>query len=206
MPPAEVILSGLTDVANRWLPVAVLWHAYVAGLLLVFAQCHARSARLVAALLVPPLASVSALAWLSQNPFNGTVCGAMSLALLAIARRLPKETLPIPPSSFVFAGGTLLAFGWTYPHFLQTTHPSLYLVAAPLGLLPCPTLSAMIGLTLIVGLRSTAWNLTLAGAALLYGTIGVFHLGVTIDLVLWAGAAALVAEAVRTRSPQPVRT
>jgi len=46
---------------------------------------------------------------------------------------------------------------------------------------------------------------TLAGAALLYGAIGVFHLAVTMDIALFAGATALVAAvAIRRRSPQPI--
>ena len=144
----------------------------------------------------------------SHNPFNGAVCGAVSLALLTIAHGLPDEPLPIAPWSSVLAGGAFVAFGWTYPHFVDTTHWALYLIVAPLGLVPCPTLTAMIGLTLILGgLRSTAWNVTLAGAGLLYAVIGVFWLGVTIDLVLLAGATTLVAAtALRSESLRPIRT
>jgi hypothetical protein len=205
MPSADMILSGLTSIANEWWAIAVLWHAYVAALLVAITRRRARSPRLVGMLLVLPLLSVSALAWLAHNPFNGALCAAVSLALLTIARGLPNEPLAIAAWPSLLAGGALVAFGWTYPHFLETTHWGLYLVAAPLGLVPCPTLSALIGLTLIVsGFRSTAWNVTLAGAAVLYGAIGVFRLAVTMDIALFTGAAALVAAvALRRGSLQP---
>jgi hypothetical protein len=206
VPSAEAILAGLTTIANEWWTVAVFWHAYVAVLLLAIAMGWALFDRRLGTLLALPLLSVSALAWASHNPFNGALCATLSLVLLTIARRLGDARVTIASWPSVLAGGALVAFGWTYPHFLETKPWSLYVIAAPLGLLPCPTLSALSGLTLIVsGFRSTAWNVTLAGAALLYGAIGVFHLAVTMDIALFAGATALVAAvAIRRRSPQPI--
>jgi hypothetical protein len=43
------------------------------------------------------------------------------------------------------------------------------------------------------GRGGRAWTATLAAAALLYGAIGVFQLGVAIDLGLLVGAVALLA-------------
>jgi hypothetical protein len=209
MPSAEVILSGLTSIANEWRLVAVFWHAYVAALLVATGRRRARSPRLVGTLLALPLLSVSALAWWSGNPFNGAVCGAVSLALLAIARGLPDGPLSIDRWPWLPAGGALVAFGWTYPHFLATTHWGAYLVAAPLGLVPCPTLAVMIGFTLILqGLRSLAWCTTLGVAGAIYGVVGVFKLAVTIDVILVAGATVLLTNiAVRgAKNHAPVRT
>jgi hypothetical protein len=87
----------------------------------------------------------------------------------------------------------LIAFGWGYPHFLETDRWMTYAYAAPLGVLPCPTLSALIGATLILGLLGSAvWSITLAAAGLVYGTVGVFVLGVQLDYVLLAGTLVLV--------------
>ena len=120
-----------------------------------------------------------------------------------LARRLLAWIASGP--SMVF-GLICLTFGWAYPHFLATTNPALYLIAAPLGLLPCPTLSAISGLTLMMEPRSTTWMLTLAGMSFVYATIGVFGLAVTIDVGLFVGAGALVANVIlRSRSPQPIR-
>jgi hypothetical protein len=96
----------------------------------------------------------------------------------------------------LWPGAALVAFGWTYPHFLPGHHWTVYTYAAPFGLLPCPTLAAVIGLTLVVGmLRSKAWSLTLAAAGFAYGAMGVFSLNVTLDYGLLAGATLLGAVA-----------
>jgi hypothetical protein len=206
MPTPDTILGGLTAIANEWRSLAVFWHAYVAGLLLAIATRRGLSNRLIGALLVLPLLSVSGLAWRSDNPFNGTVFAAVSLALGIVVFRLPPAAIQIASGPSMVVGLICLAFGWAYPHFLATTNPLWYLIAAPLGLLPCPTLSAIVGLTLMVEPRSTTWMLTLASISFVYATIGVFGLAVTIDIVLFAGAAALVADVVvRSRSPQRIR-
>lgn len=203
MPASEAILAGLTTIANEWRALAVFWHAFGAAVLLAIAVRRDLSNRLVSALLVLPMASVSALAWASHNPFNGAAFSMLSLALAVIAHRLPHALIRIAPWPWVLAGAALAVFGWTYPHFLVTSHWSVYLIAAPMGLLPCPTLSVISGLTLVLGgFRSKAWQLTLAVVCVAYGTIGVVRLRVAIDVALLAGAAALVA-AVAIAPPRP---
>jgi hypothetical protein len=204
MPSPEEILSGLTSIANEWRAVAVLWHVYVAAMLMALAMRRNLSVRVFATLLALPLLSVGALAWTSHNPFNAAACAALAVALLAIAHDLPDERVPIGPPLSVLAGVALVAFGWIYPHFLETTHWREYLIAAPLGLLPCPTLSAIAGLTLIAGHHSRAWSLTLAAATFFYAVVGVFRLGVLIDIALFASTAILVitATAVPSRTPR----
>jgi len=194
MPSSTAILAGLTTIANEWWTVAVFWHAYVALLLVAIAARLDCSVRLLGGLLVLPLLSVSALAWASGNPFNGVIFAGLSLTLAAIVYRSPPRTIQIASGPPLLLGVMFVAFGWIYPHFVETSHWSGYLIAAPLGLLPCPTLSAIIGLTLIVsGLESVAWSVTLAGAAVLYSAIGVIRLAVVIDIVMFAGAATLIA-------------
>src|SRR5947207_257610 len=109
-------------------------------------------------------------------------------------------------------GAVMIAFGWLYPHFLEQRSPALYLVAAPMGLIPCPTLSLIIGLTFLAGgFGSRAWMFVLAAAGLFYGVFGAARLGVRIDLVLAAGALSLIilglrhglVAALRRRSPAP---
>jgi hypothetical protein len=201
MPSPEEILSGLTHIANEWRAAAVLWHVYVAAMLMSLAVRRHLTVRVFATLLALPLLSVSALARTSHNPFNTAVCAALALALFAIAYDLPDERVPIGPPLSVLAGVALVTFGWIYPHFLETTHWREYLIAAPLGLLPCPTLSAIAGVTLIAdGHHSKAWSLTLAAATLFYAVVGVFRLGVLIDIALLAGTAMLVITATAVPS------
>lgn len=205
MPSPDVILAGLSDIANHWRSLAVFWHAYMAVLLLSIVVRACRSVRLLGWLLVLPIVSVSAAAWASHNPFNGAMFAGLSVALATMACNLPDETIHIATRRSVLAGSGFVAFGWVYPHFVDTAHWSEYLIAAPLGLLPCPTLSAIIGVTLIVSGLSAAWSRTLATAGLLYGAIGVIRLAVSIDLVLLAGAAMLIATVARHAALAPNR-
>jgi hypothetical protein len=67
-----------------------------------------------------------------------------------------------------------------------------YLYASPFGILPCPTLSTVIGLTIISSnFSSVAWSAALAAAAVVYGAIGVFRLGVVLDAGLLLASGAL---------------
>jgi hypothetical protein len=143
-------------------------------------------------LLAAPVVSVSAVAWAAGNPFNGTTFAVLALLLIGIARALPEEAVDIASRTVLLPGAVLIAFGSTYPHFLAANHWTAYIYAAPFGLLPCPTLSAVIGLTLVLGLwQSQSWGLTLAIAGGIYGVIGVFALGVVLDYGLVAGALLL---------------
>jgi hypothetical protein len=197
VPSRDVILAGLSDIANQWRSIAVFWHAYVAVLLLSIVVRACRSARLLGYLLVLPIVSVSAAAWASHNPFNAAVFAGLSVALASIAYNLPEEAIRVASRRSVLLGSVFVAFGWVYPHFVDTSHWSEYLIAAPLGLLPCPTLATIIGVTLIVSGLSAAWSRTLATAGLLYAVIGVIRLTVSIDVVLLAGAATLMATVTR---------
>jgi hypothetical protein len=95
-----------------------------------------------------------------------------------------------------------VAFGSGYPHFLETNHWITYGYAAPLGVLPCPTLSAVIGATLLLGaLGSAAWSISLGIGGLLYGAVGVFVLGVQLDYVLMAGALVLLGAVTSFNAP-----
>ena len=195
LPTAEQILAGLTAIANEWLLLAALWHAYL--LMLVVVLWQVRPARVFAILLTLPLFSVSALAWSEDNPFNGAIFLVGALALIALAAQLPRTPTFVAPRWAIVAGAALLIFGWIYPHFLEAPTVFAYLYVAPMGLLPCPTLSAVVGLTLAAGGFSRAWSLVLASLAAFYGVFGAFILGVHIDLSLTAGAILLLVLALQ---------
>ena len=149
------------------------------------------------ALLAAPLASVSVLAWLGTNPFNGVVFAVLTLALVFTAIWLPAEPVRPGRTWTVVTGALMAAFGWFYPHFLESASWAAYACASPLGLIPCPSLSAVVGVGLILGgFGSRRWSGIVAAAAVMYGLVGVLRLGVTIDAVLIAGALALGATVV----------
>lgn len=193
MPTPEQILNGLSTIVNQWQVLAIAWHVYfailVGGLLLGIRP----SKRTAGILLALPLLSVSILAWVSANPFNGIFFTVVGVTLLWIATRLPQQKVQIAPMWLIIAGTLMFAFGWFYPHFLEAPSLVPYLYAAPTGLIPCPTLSIILGLALVVGgLESRSWSLVLGGTGIFYGLFGAFRLGVTIDLVLLFGALLIL--------------
>jgi hypothetical protein len=161
------------------------------------------SNRHVGYMLVAPLFSVGGLAWTAGNPFNASVFVALAFVLLFTAGRFAHEPVRLSAPLLVSSGALLLAFGWWYPHFVKPDHWLIYAYASPFGLIPCPTLSVLIGLTLMVGLfRSKTWTTILALAGLMYGVIGVFRLGVVLDYGLLAGAIVLTAVLARSSMPR----
>jgi len=192
MPSPEAILSLAATTANQHRTLAIGWHVFLGTILVALLAGWRPSNRFAGYLLVAPLLSVSVLAWASGNPFNGAMFAALALLLIGLVMRVSTEPVNVASSLLLLPGALLVAFGWTYPHFLTADHWAAYTYAAPFGLLPCPTLSAVIGLTLVLGmLRSQAWSVTLAAAGFVYGAIGVFALGVTLDYGLLAGATLL---------------
>lgn len=192
MPTPQEILIGLTAIATETLPLAVAWHLVLAAALAALFFGWRPGRRFTALALAAPPASAAALAWMYGNPFNGAVLTAVALGLAMVGNRLPGTPAAPGPGWAQAAGALLVAFGWIYPHFLDAYPPLVYLIAAPTGLVPCPTLSVLIGLALLGdGFGSRPWSLLLAGAGVFYGAFGAFRLGVTIDLALLAGALAL---------------
>jgi hypothetical protein len=193
MPTAEDILAGLEAVALQGRPVAIVWHALALVALVAIARGWRPHRRLAALLLILPPVSVAVLAWVHGNPFNGATFVALCLALGILGARLPTLPTSRPPAWSLVLGLAMLVFGLVYPHFVRPGSLLAPLYSAPTGVVPCPTLSLVIGATLVAdGLGSRAWSLVLAGAGLFYGLFGVLRLGVMLDVGLIVGAAALL--------------
>lgn len=193
MPTAEQILSGLREIANSWKAIAVAWHVYFGALALALAFGIRPSKRTAGVLLALPLLSVAAFAWLTPNPVNGVVFTMVGIVLLAVAARLPRDHVRIAPRWSLILGVLLSAFGWVYPHFLDTSSYWSYLYMAPTGIVPCPTLIIVIGSTLVLGgLGSRTFSTILGVVGLLYGTIGIGYLHVVLDWVLIVGGVLIL--------------
>jgi hypothetical protein len=193
MPSADQILNGLREVANAWKAVAIAWHVYFGALALSIALGFRPFKRTAGVLLALPLLSVAAFAWLTPNPFNGVVFAAVGIALVAVAAKLPCGSIRIAPGWSLIPGVLLFAFGWVYPHFLDTPSYWPYLYMAPTGIVPCPTLILVMGSALVLdGLGSRTFGTILGVVGLLYGTMGVAYLHVALDWVLILGAALIL--------------
>jgi hypothetical protein len=193
VPTAAQILATLTDLAQSWWPLAVAWHVYVA-LIAASLLLGSRPTVFVGALMLSmPLASVVAMAWLSGNSFTGLVLGSVLAGTLAISWRLRPMPVTLEIGPVRIAGVAMVLFGLVYPGFLEPAAPIVYLYAAPLGIVPCPTLSAIVGFSLVFGsLNSRSWSLLVGSSSLFYGVFGALHLGVALDWVLVAGSLLLL--------------
>jgi hypothetical protein len=200
MPTSDEILSGLTDIANRFMDLAGLWHLVVLIVVLSIARWNWRpSLRLSLRLLSLPLVSVSALAWKAGNSFNGVIFAALAAVSFAFAERAPRAAARRGPAWAVGVGIAAIAYAWLYPHFLVVSS-AVYFVASPMGLIPCPTLSMILGFLLLGGgLGSRAVPLAMGVAGLFYALFGIFRLGVLLDAGLLVAAAATVALAMEAR-------
>ena len=206
MPTPEQILGGLREIANAWRWLAVVWHAYLAVSVVGLALGVRPSKRVSGILVVLPLLSVSALSWKSGNPFNGTVFGVLGVVLLVMSARLGEGRVVVAAPWASVPGAVMVAFGWVYPHFLETTSFVPYLYSAPLGLIPCPTLSVVVGLGLLLGgLGSRAWTLIVGLTGLSYGVFGAMRLGASLDWVLAVGALRLVMLGWGMKGGEPMR-
>jgi hypothetical protein len=194
MPDPAEILAGLSLIANRYVVVAVGFHVGIAALAVAAWRGWRPSNHLMAGLLVLPLVPVAAFAAVTGNPFNASVFTALVLALALVARRLGSGAVRRGPVWSTVVGLVMVVFGAVYPHFVAAASVLTYLYAAPIGLVPCPTLSFVIGSTLILDrMGSRVWSLILAFAGLFYGVFGLLRLGVWMDTVLILGAGALLA-------------
>jgi hypothetical protein len=196
MPTSSQILDTLAELARTWHAFAVVWHLYFVaiGVLMIFGWRPLKPA--LASLLTAPLITVVVLAAISGNPFTAIVLGICVIAAIVIAVRLPRDPVTIAGTGQFVAGIVLALFGFVYPHFLDGVSWYVYLIAAPVGIVPCPTLSIIIGLALIVGgFESRWWAIVLGVAGAFYGVFGAVRLGVSLDWVLLAGAGLLLATA-----------
>lgn len=206
VPSPDAVLIELGAIANDWRWLAFAWHLLFAALLLALSAGWRPRSRLFGLVLATPLISVSGVAWLSGNPFNGTMFAILAAALVWSVARFGNTSLTLARSPWVAAGIGVILFGWTYPHFVSTESWATYLYASPFGVLPCPTLALVIGITLIFRhLSGRPWRAALTVIGLLYGAIGVFRLGVLLDWGLLIASAALGA-AIARDSARPDRT
>ena len=200
----DAILAALSAITNEWRGVATAWHVVYAVLVVLIVSRAIPRAAAASGLALSAL-SVAMLAWWSGNPFNTGVFLVVGILMLRLASRMRSTAIVLGSRSEVVAGMLLVAFGAVYPHFLAATSWTAYLYLAPLGLIPCPTMSAIAGVTLIAdGFGSKTWSGLVAMMAIVYGLIGVLILGVMIDVALIAGGVMLVIGLV-TRAPSVAR-
>jgi hypothetical protein len=206
VPSPDDILAGLRLASQRSIPLAAVWHVLVSIALIAVVAGRRPSRRLAAVASAAPVFSASAVAYAFGNPFNGTLLGAAGLALVSLAWRFGDAPVQLGGTFEKLTGAAMVVFAWVYPHFLEGLGTTTYLWAAPMGIIPCPTLALVIGFTLLFGgFGSRSWCLVLAAVALFYGVFGVTRLRVALDVILVGGASALLVRALRGLSADGAR-
>jgi hypothetical protein len=201
MPSSKEILLGLARIATDATAVSIGWHVAVVVTAAALALGWRPEKRHAAAALSAPLASVAIVAFTFDNPFNGAVFSLLAAALAVLASRAPRGAVELRADWSALLGSVLIVFGVVYPHFLGDASWFTYLYAAPLGAIPCPTLSVVTGAALIAGgFELGWWRLTLGIAGCFYGIFGVGRLGVTLDVFLLCGSLGLLVQYGRDRS------
>lgn len=199
MPKTEEILNGLQKIVNDYSTVAIIWHLVFYVLIAALIVKWLPANRVFGLLICLPVLSVAILAFMSGNPFNGILFSI--LAVLAFFFGLKASGQPVQTSHIIFTviGIVMIVFGLVYPHFLNTDSFIKYLYASPVGLIPCPTLSLLIGFLLLYsGFGSQPVSLTFVIFGLFYGVFGVLKLGVYLDIFLVFGSITLLIKYILT--------
>jgi hypothetical protein len=202
MPSASEILKALALLANKYMVVAIAWHAaFVLFLLLLLFANRKPSNHFAGYFLTLPLFSVSIFAWQMGNLFNGILFLIECVVLVFLTTKNKTDSVGINPNIWLRTIGAIIFLsGLFYPHFLEQ-NLWMYLYAAPVGLVPCPTLLTITGLVLVFDTRQLkSWFVVLTIVDFFYGVFGVMKLNVYLDLILIAGAIALFLQIILTAS------
>jgi hypothetical protein len=136
---------------------------------------------------------VAIFAWLSGNPFNGILFTIMAILIIIFGLKASNQPIQISQVPFLVIGIMMIVFGLVYPHFINAGSFLKYYYASPAGLIPCPTLSILIGFLLLYnGFGSQSIMLAFIVFGLFYGLFGVFKLAVHLDVFLILGSIALL--------------
>jgi len=193
MPKTEEILNGLQKIVNDYSTIAIIWHllfyAFIAALIFKLLPTN----KLFGLLIFVPVLSVALLAFLSGNPFNGILFSILAIIIIIFGLGASSQPVQTSQTFFMVIGILMIIFGLVYPHFVNTDSFLKYLYASPVGLIPCPTLSILIGFLLLYnGFGSQSLTLTFIVFGLFYGIFGVLKLAVYLDIFLVFGTITLL--------------
>jgi hypothetical protein len=197
MPTTESITRVLAAMANDLAWLAVAWHVVILGALVAILCGWRPASRVACILLTSPIMSVALASIAYGNLFNAISFGLLAFVLAVLGEGLPQRHVERGPMWSVLVGCALMTFGLAYPHFVEGSWIRV-MAAAPLGVVPCPTLAFVAGAVIVAaGFASRAIPLLFMIWVGFYSWFGVRHLGVTLDLGLGVALLALIAVFVR---------
>lgn len=197
MPKTDEIINGLQKIVNDYSTIAIIWHVIFYALIAALIFKWMPTNRLFALLICAPILSVAMLAFMSGNPFNGILFSLLTVLIIIIGLRVSSQPVQASQIIFMVIGILMIVFGLIYPHFIKPDSLLKYLYASPAGLIPCPTLSILIGFLLLYnGFGSQPLTLTFIVFGLFYGIFGVLKLAVYLDIFLVFGTVTLLVKYV----------
>lgn len=180
----EKALNYLNMVANNNLSVNLMMHILfiLAGIGLVTIKNPLKS-QLVNLFLVILSGSVFLHAAIFGNPFIGLLFLIMTLIMVfELIRR--KNNFQFTESRLInITAVLLLVFGFVYPHFVNTSLAE-YILYAPVGIVPCPTLITILGFYLLNTNPNKVSYWTITVISTIFSLIGIIMFKVYIDIVL----------------------
>jgi hypothetical protein len=197
MPTANDILQQLTRAANELSMLAIAWHLVVVLVAAAMLLRWRPSVRYAPLPLVAPVLSVFMVSLGYGNWFNAASFFVLAVALTFVSVDLAEPVRARAPAWRSILGIGLVAFGAAYPHFVDGAwYRQLY--AAPIGVVPCPTLALIAGYTLLTSGHGTRKiPAVLAVWTTFYAAFGIAKLGVVLDVGLVVATFGLVALAVQ---------
>ncbi len=180
----EKALNYLTMVANNNLSVNLMLHAaFILVGVVFFTVKNPLRSHIVNAFLAVVSGSVFLHAVVFKNPFIGLLFLIVtSILVFELFRR--KNIFEFTGSRVIdITAVLLLVFGFAYPHFMNISLAE-YLLYAPVGIVPCPTLITILGFYLLNTRpgKGSYWTITIIST--IFSLIGIIMFKVYIDIVL----------------------
>ncbi len=187
MPTATEIIRNLETTVDAYLWLRILHHILLVLVAILLWRLRQKAGWIVSLYLTFAFFSVF-LGGITPifNPFYLLVFGILTLLgileLIQSKMNFSMERTPKIHIAIALIGGFI---GFWYPHFVES--PFYCLIGSPLGVIPCPTLIVALSLFLLAYPKTNRvwhWVITLTG--LFFGIVGLFKLGVILDLALLA--------------------
>jgi hypothetical protein len=199
MPKTDEILAGLEGIVNNYSLIAIVWHVVLYAIIVALLARWLPTNKFFVLMMCLPVISVAVMAFMTGNPFNGMLFSILAVLVIIFGMRVSGQPVQTSGLVFMVIGILMIVFGLVYPHFISEGSFVRYLYASPVGLIPCPTLSLLIGFLLLYnGFGSQSVTLTFVIFGLFYGIFGVLKLGVYLDLFLVFGSVTLLIKYLMT--------
>jgi len=193
MDNAALVLRGLGELSEQFSLISGIWHVIFFAALVLLAAGWRPTHRQAGVVLALPAFSVSILSLLTGHYINGLIFAGLFLILMILSSRFKEEQVSTGWNIFSISGALMVLLAWLYTYFFQQGGFLPYLYGSPVGVIPSPTLSIMIGFTLLFNaFKSRVWALVLGLTGLAYGLVNAFWLGISLDYGLMAGSLILI--------------